>query len=651
MPDIYTDEIIDKDLDEYINGETSEENNKEKFKYYLILGDENGFIKVINLYPVFQKYKITPMKNQEIKSYLNLYKKDEINVLSIVKFTQKKIQECNNINNYPNFLNMYHNLIIFEKKIHYEKITYIEIITEPLSFVTCSKDNYIKIFNFQFECLGIINTLPRLSKYKTQEIKWNFEMDEKKILEKEIKQVVEIFEKIGVEPIIKGSELDKEIQKKIKEDNKEKEIEKKPNIKKIKIKKRFKPYNKVKEESKNKKKEKNEEDDSEKEDSFMAAERYYVKNSQEQIEKPMKRIVNNNGIIEITNQLIELTLENEKEKKQKNNLNTLHIIKNEQDFSEKEKDEINTQYSLRKENKDFPFSIKNKKIFKRKEYSLSGKTKHKDINSLNNKFLEEKKIKSKFNINKERTKENKSIINENLSDNNLIFINEPLIQDRQNALTPKNIPINKTMFPSFSSQIGSIYSGKSLKKQKILSERNKMEEFKKIKKIKKTEIKQENRFNKKIPNLNLKKHKKIDYNFRDELLTMRLFKRNISNYETDRTDSFKCFSYEKTMNKFNKKILPNLFNKIIFKKGETEKLLNYQFYNSAYKACCEPAKQDGINNIPIKTNYKNNWKLVKQYVTKNKGGNENKKEKNLTESIFSYYNTNYNTSFPTEKIN
>ena len=108
------------------------------------------------------------------------------------------------------------------------------------------------------------------------------------------------------------------------------------------------------------------------------------------------------------------------------------------------------------------------------------------------------------------------------------------------------------------------------------------------------------------------------------------------------------------MNKFNNKILPNLYNKIIFKKGETEKLLNYQFYNSAYKACCEPTKQDGINNIPIKTNYRNNWKLVKQYAhnTKEKYKNNMKENKQkISEKIISYLNTNYKTSLPTEQKN
>ena len=51
-------------------------------------------------------------------------------------------------------------------------------------------------------------------------------------MEKEIKQIVDIFEKIGVEPIIIGIELDEEMKKRQKEEKKEKHIEK-INIRKI----------------------------------------------------------------------------------------------------------------------------------------------------------------------------------------------------------------------------------------------------------------------------------------------------------------------------------------------------------------------------------------------------------------------------------
>ena len=82
----------------------------------------------------------------------------------------------------------------------------------------------------------------------------------------------------------------------------------------------------------------------------------------------------------------------------------------------------------------------------------------------------------------------------------------------------------------------------------------------------------------------------------------------------------KSLSYKTTQNSFRHKLkhldldLPFVNEKIIFSKGETEKLLNYQFYNSSYKACCETNKPDSVNNLCIKKNYNNNWNYVRQYT-------------------------------------
>ena len=73
--------------------------------------------------------------------------------------------------------------------------------------------------------------------------------------------------------------------------------------------------------------------------------------------------------------------------------------------------------------------------------------------------------------------------------------------------------------------------------------------------------------------------------------------------------------------------LPYLNEKIIFKKGETERLLNFQFYNTSYKACCEIAKQSDIPNSSMKKNYRDNWRLVEQFAHEQ----ENKKIKEVKE--------------------
>ena len=619
VPNIFNDEIIDENLNININQEEEAIDNSEiQLKYYIIIGDENGFLKIINIYPLFKKLELNPIEKQEIKSTLNLYKKEEINSSATVRYLLGRMQDFNII--FPKYINMYYNnMIIFEKKIHYEKITSIEIIKEPLSFVTCSKDNFLKIFNFECECIGVINILPKMSKYKIENIPWNFEIDEKKILEKEIKEVIDIFEKIGVEPIMIGSDLDEEIKRKTREEeNNEKNKPKKLVKKKKEIKKRFKPIVKINEE----KNSEESEEESEKENEYMVAERYFVKSSQNQIEKTLNGTDKNHGIVEITNQLIDITLEKEKVKeKEKIEL----INKNKKDFSEN--NELNPVYSLK--NKDI---FTSKKVIK-KIFSLNDIKKIKETRDENRTNILQIKNKSKFHTNTDLMNINKSRIDKILSIKNIFLNNDSLNQDKKDALTPKNSDITNIKFPAFSpNKKISKFSNKNIKKK---------EEYKKIKKV---EIKKDREIN--IPKL---KKRKIEYNLGNDLLTMRLFKKDSKN-ESEQSNS-RCFSFEKTMNKFNNKILPNLFNKIIFKKGETEKLLNYQFYNSAYKACCEPAKQDGINNIPIKTNYKNNWKLVKQYVHNKKENNVKENKTKISDKIISYLNTNYKTSLPTEQKN
>ena len=75
-------------------------------------------------------------------------------------------------------------MICYENRIHLEDITSIKIVTEPLSFITSSKDKYIKIFNFNCECLGVINSLPKISKFEVPKVKCNFKINEEKIFVK-----------------------------------------------------------------------------------------------------------------------------------------------------------------------------------------------------------------------------------------------------------------------------------------------------------------------------------------------------------------------------------------------------------------------------------------------------------------------------------
>jgi hypothetical protein len=103
-------------------------------------------------------------------------------------------------------------------------------------------------------------------------------------------------------------------------------------------------------------------------------------------------------------------------------------------------------------------------------------------------------------------------------------------------------------------------------------------------------------------------YKKI---FNNTLYSQKLFK------QTFHTES----NFDNSNRQIKKLKLPFLKNKnIIFKKGETEKLLNFEFYNTSYKSCFEYNEINGkfignnsIGNKSIQKNFKNNWNTVKTY--------------------------------------
>ena len=89
---------------------------------------------------------------------------------------------------------------------------------------------------------------------------------------------------------------------------------------------------------------------------------------------------------------------------------------------------------------------------------------------------------------------------------------------------------------------------------------------------------------------------------------------------------------------------------IIFQKGQTEKLLNLNFYKTSYKACCEINKQTDMQNSCIRKNYRNNWKLVKQYAKEIKNTNIESGRKKSTSYNFFRNNPKIKIITPTNKF-
>ena len=198
--------------------------DKKNNQYYLYICDEGGYIKILDLKGIFKKFgKIIEKNNQvEVRSNFNILKKEDLNFETILNHNIQNYLEKNIKEN--DFFNLYENkIIIREWKGHLDFITGIEKIDDPFCLITISLDQYMKLWNEKCECIGEINVLPKLTKSFHKCTNWSFKIDEKKILEEEIKEVVKIFEEINVQKIKIGSVEDV----KVKEMNFEEKNEKK----------------------------------------------------------------------------------------------------------------------------------------------------------------------------------------------------------------------------------------------------------------------------------------------------------------------------------------------------------------------------------------------------------------------------------------
>ena len=585
VPKIYKNEIIDPEIDSelYIAKKESTVIEEISHRFYLFLGDNFGNVKVLDLVGFLKKNKIDPASKATIKSSFNIKKKDDINVETLIN--HNLTPQGNNV--LPKFTNMYHKMIRNEFKGHNDSITCITIIKEPLCFVTGGKDKFVKIWDLNCNCLGVINALPKLSKVEGELPPWTFKINEEKILDDEIAEVVGIFEEVGVEPIEVGSKMDKEVDKiEVREKVEVNEAPKKEVAQFIKRK-----FKKLEKKEKNAKKLLSEENKAN-----LSYEGFYVQNAQRNIETMLEEEVPNIGINEITKKFIDNVVINEKEKKRINKVK----------FEEDENNLANQENSDKNKFKFKKASALNKKI---SEYFASHKfinkyilqpfnksQNQKNLNIINNN--NSKEYKRMPNSIDKKQKEN-LILNNKDSDNSNEIINR-FKSSKSNDLYKNNFPISNlkkkpkpiSLMDNLEDNITPLLPSNINDNAKDI-----------IKKDSSSSLKKKNNFGR-------------NYNrFRDTFYSEKLFGKTVN---TMRIEFDKKYGKNKSVNKFKRNLtnlqLPFLNDNIIFQKGETEKLLNFQFYKTSYKACCEINKQNDMPNSSIKKNYKNNWKLVEQYA-------------------------------------
>jgi len=634
VPEIYKDEIIDYSIDPNIYEEVNNDNDEElkkkiRNRLYLIIGDSQGNIKLIDIMGFVHKKKLEPASKVIIKSSFNILKKDDINAETILNHNIFPKDE----NQLPVFTNMYHKMIQNEFQAHMDEITCITVVESLSCFISSSKDKFVKIFNYDCECLGVINSLPKLAKYEGEMPKWKFNIDEKKILEDEIYEVVGIFEKVGVETILVGSKTDKEVEN-IQITEKNEAGKKNMNDFKDKTKKKFQKIEKVE-----KKKEKSDIDDNK---VVLTYEGFYVQEAEKKIESMINVDVPKLGINEITSKAIGTVIDNNKK------------IKRLEEIKKEFKGALNIDKE-KEINKSKKLSFRN---------SLAQNLKH-NIRKTSSKKLE---IKSKNKI----PKINMKYINNNLEDNqqtpisttslinikipssknakktnieNTDNIKEKLADEEMSKLilqktstTPRNLLI-ENMTDAILEEINNKNHPKSSRNNAILKvfEEKKGKNYDKSQTQKNISVPKRNLsniemlfdpFKKRMTRRRNKSNYKI--NNRNGLFSASLFSKTYGNLKdegklTDRTNFKENFT-----KKINTTNLPYLNEKIIFSRGETEKLLNYHFYSTSYRACCQTAQYNNMPNSSMKANFKNNWKMVRNYVNEKKENeirNQNRKER------------------------
>lgn len=180
------DDKIDSDLD-------ANRYDQSVLKSYFITGDSKGIIKILDVRGIIKKFEFEKAPPAMIKSNYNIMKKDDINVEAILSHYLQKERRP-----FDKFTNLYHNVIIREFQAHDDAITHISKIENPFCFVTSSKDKKFRIWNFQCELWGEVNTQPSLHHLESKAIpEWKFRIDWEKLKEQEISEVVDIYQQVG----------------------------------------------------------------------------------------------------------------------------------------------------------------------------------------------------------------------------------------------------------------------------------------------------------------------------------------------------------------------------------------------------------------------------------------------------------------------
>ena len=627
-PKMYED-LYDKETVKKIKLESKNEENQ-----YLIICDKKGFIKVLNLKGIFRKYRNVlnhPQNYLVMGSNFNLLKKDDTNVESFLShLIHGSYNERNKIYQQP-YHNLYAmNIIIREWKGHLDSINDIEFIEDPKSIVTISNDLYMRIWDENFDLIGEINIFPNEinNKYlKKNLVPWSFKINEKKILEKEINEVVEIFENVGIKRIVFDSPEDKANEKlkivKI-EEKKVKTIKENEKNDDEKLKKRFEELRKKKFEIKK--------------DEFEYTNGYemiFLKNLTSNIEFLLQSKSAKEGMGEISNNLMSSMIV------QKNKIFQKKRKEKQSSFKTKKKIIKNQNLNLTRKfdalNKLSTFLINSEKELDNKSENLEPEIKKVENHKLSEKFkgsstFSPKKLGSII-LNLHKTE---NISNKDNSKDDSIKINKDKNSDtsiiNKNDFSNINNDFNKALklskgklknsLENNSSNNNYLSISKQSQNNSLISNALSQRHFSKTKYLKNnlsSEILERKPSSKKLirPSTGKESHMFAINFIPHNLNRNNLFSEKLLKFNSNSNSALK-----------RQKILPNLraklndpgdkINALNFNiKEKTENLVKTQFYLNSYKNCCQILPNSSSStNTSIILNYRNMWNNVKLY-TKN----------------------------------
>ena len=652
-PNLYEEEIYHK-----YDSETAQkiklDTLKDEHSQYLIMGDKKGYLKILNLKGVFGKYRNVlnnPQNYHILGSNFNLLKKDDTNVETfLAHLIHISSEQQRNLYN-KLFHNAYaNNIINREWRGHLDSINNIEFVEEPISIITISNDMYMRVWNEKFELIGEINIFPNETNnkfIKPHTVPWGFKVNEKKIIQREIYEVVDIFESVGIKKTLFGSEEDKENAKlKI-----IKKVEKSKNIKKI----VENPEELRKKAQIRRKKYEIKKDEFEYTTGYEAV---FLKNLTTNIEFLLQNKLYKEGMGEISNNLmntmvnqkIKKFMKKKKERKSylKNNApkkyNKVRTVK-----ASKCLDSANNNNMAKSKFSSFLFNgeendnksvnadnniKKTKTISEKFKYGATfspSKLSNIILNLNKNENNKDKDLSrddiSKINKEKDKESEISSIINNKID---LISNNES--RNENNILKIDKNKFTTTLHPRIISQknylhqskrfLNNIMNNTNNQNSNIFSEINSQRPFSNTKLSRRNFSTQLIR--RKNSSTGRKKMSRPVTGKESHMFALNYIPHNI---DRNNLYSAKLFYKLRTNSSMRKeKILPNLKEKLAEAgekinflnfnvKERTENLVKTQFYLNSYKNCCKILPNNSLStNNSIVLNYKNMWNNVKKYT-------------------------------------